>query len=126
MKVAINGFGRIGRLIFRNLLAKGIEVVAINDITGNKTLAHLLKFDTAHGGFSEELSFDDENIIINGNKIPCFSEREAKNLPWKKIGVDVVAECTGFYRSKEKSMQHISAGAKKLLFPHLQEQRLKP
>ena len=115
MKVAINGFGRIGRLTFRNLLAKGIEIVAINDLTGNETLAHLLKFDTAHGIFSEEVSFDAENIIINGKKIPCFSEREAKNLPWKKLEVVVVAECTGFYRSKEKAMQHITAGAKKVV-----------
>ncbi len=115
MKVAINGFGRIGRLTFRNLLAKGIEVVAINDLTGNETLAHLLKYDTAHGTFKEDVSFDENNIIINGKKIPCYAEREAKNLPWKKLGVDVVAECTGFYRSEEKSMQHITAGAKKVV-----------
>ncbi len=115
MKVAINGFGRIGRLTFRNLLAKGIEVVAINDLTKNETLAHLLKYDTAHRTFNEEVSFDENNIIINGKKIPCFAEREAKNLPWKKLEVDVVAECTGFYRSEEKSMQHITAGAKKVV-----------
>ena len=115
MKVAINGFGRIGRLTFRNLLAKGIEVVAINDLTVNATLAHLLKYDTAHGVFGEEVSFDEDNIIINGTKIPCFSEREAKNLPWGKLGVEVVAECTGFYRSEEKAMQHIIAGAKKVV-----------
>lgn len=115
MKVAINGFGRIGRLTFRILLAKGIKVVAINDLTDNETLAHLLKYDTAHGIFEEEVSFDEENIIINGQKIPCFAEREAKSLPWKKLGVDVVAECTGFYRSEEKAMQHITAGAKKVV-----------
>lgn len=115
MKVAINGFGRIGRLTFRNLLKENIEVVAINDLADNKTLAHLLKYDSAHGILDAEVSFDDENIIINGKKIPCFSEREAKNLAWGKHSVDVVAECTGFYRSKEKAMQHIEAGAKKVV-----------
>ena len=115
MKVAINGFGRIGRLTFRNLLAKGIEVVAINDLTKNKVLAHLLKYDTAHGIFEGEVGYDDENIIINGKKIPCFNEKKAINLPWKSLKVDVVAECTGFYRSEEKSMQHINAGAKKVV-----------
>lgn len=115
MKVAINGFGRIGRLTFRNLLEKGIEVVAINDLTDNKTLAHLLKYDTAHRTFKRDVSFDENHIIIDGKKIPCFSEREASNLPWKKLQVDVVAECTGFYRSEEKSMQHINAGAKKVV-----------
>lgn len=115
MKVAINGFGRIGRLTFRNLLAKGIEVVAINDLTKNKVLAHLLKYDTAHGIFEGEVAYDDENIIINGKKIPCFNEKKAINLPWKSLKVDVVAECTGFYRSEEKSMQHINAGAKKVV-----------
>lgn len=115
MKVAINGFGRIGRLTFRNLLAKGIEVVAINDLTKNSVLAHLLKYDTAHGKFDGEVSFDEKHIIINGKKIPCFSEKKAINLPWKSLNVDVVAECTGFYRSEEKSMQHIEAGAKKVV-----------
>lgn len=115
MKVAINGFGRIGRLTFRNLLAKGIEVVAINDLTKNEVLAHLLKYDTAHGQFDGEVSYDEDNLIINGKKIPCFSEKKAINLPWKKLKVDVVAECTGFYRSQEKSMQHIDAGAKKVV-----------
>lgn len=115
MKVAINGFGRIGRLTFRKLIAQGIEVVGINDLTDNKTLAHLLKYDSAHGTLEAEVSFDDHNIIVDGKKIPAFSEKEAKNLPWGKLGVDVVAECTGFYRSKEKAMQHIEAGAKRVV-----------
>jgi len=115
MKVAINGFGRIGRLTFRNLVKSGVEVVAINDLTDNEVLAHLLKYDTAHREFIADISFDDESITVNGKKIPVFSEREAKNLPWAKLGVDVVAECTGFYNSREKAMQHIEAGAKRVV-----------
>lgn len=115
MKVAINGFGRIGRLTFRNLLAQEIEVVAINDLTDNKTLAHLLEYDSSHKRLDATVSYDENNIIVNGKKIPAFSEKEAKNLAWGKLGVDVVAECTGFYRSKEKAMQHIAAGAKRVV-----------
>lgn len=115
MKVAINGFGRIGRLTFRKLIAKGIDVVAINDLTDTETLAHLLKYDTAHGIFDGTVHFDEKHLIVNGKLIPCFAEREAINLPWAALNVDVIAECTGFYNTKEKAMQHIQAGAKKVL-----------
>lgn len=115
MNIAINGFGRIGRLTFRLLLKKGIYPVAINDLTDNKTLAYLLKYDTAHRPFEHDISYDEQHIIIDGKKIPCFTEKEAKNLPWKALNVESVAECTGFYRSKEKAMQHINAGAKKVI-----------
>jgi glyceraldehyde 3-phosphate dehydrogenase len=115
MKVAINGFGRIGRLTFRKLIAKGIDVVAINDLTDTETLAHLLKYDTAHGIFDGSVHFDEKHLIVNGKQIPCFAEREAINLPWAALNVDVIAECTGFYNTKEKAMQHIQAGAKKVL-----------
>ncbi|MGB1248687.1 MAG: type I glyceraldehyde-3-phosphate dehydrogenase [Chitinophagales bacterium] len=115
MRIAINGFGRIGRLTYRNLKAKGIEVVAINDLTDAKMLAHLLQYDTAHGRFDGEVDFDEKHIIVDGQQIPLFSEREAKNLPWADLKVDVVAECTGFYRSREKAMQHIESGAQKVV-----------
>jgi len=116
MKIAINGFGRIGRLTFRNLMEKkDVEIVAINDLTDAKTLANLLKYDTAHRAFKHEVSYTDNTIIVNGKSIQLYAEKEAKNLPWEKLDVDVVAECTGRYRTKEKSMQHITAGAKKVV-----------
>ena len=95
MKLAINGFGRIGRLTFRNLFGqKGVEIVAINDLTDTQTLAHLLQYDTAHRKFQHEVSFDEQHIIVDGLKIPVFAEKEAKDLPWAKLGVQAVAECT--------------------------------
>ena len=116
MKVAINGFGRIGRLTFRNLIRnKDIEVVGINDLTDAATLAHLLQYDTAHRKFELEVTHDDKHIIVDGKKIPLYSERAAKDLPWGELGVVVVAECTGRYRTKELSMQHIEAGAKRVV-----------
>ena len=116
MKIAINGFGRIGRLTFRNLVSKkDVEVVAINDLTDAATLAHLLKYDTAHREFPFEVSFTENSLIVDGKEISLFAEREAKNLPWNKLGVEVVAECTGHYRTKEKAMQHIEAGAKRVV-----------
>lgn len=114
-KVAINGFGRIGRLTFRLLLERGVEVAAINDLTDNKILAHLLKYDTAHGKFNGNVDFDDKHLIVNGKKIPVFAEKEARNLPWKELDVYSVAECTGHYRTKEKAMQHIEAGAHRVV-----------
>lgn len=115
--VAINGFGRIGRLTFKSLMKNSnkVKVVAINDLTDTATLAHLLKYDSAQGQLDAVVSFDEKNLIINGTKIPVFSEKEAKNLPWKSLEVDVVAECTGFYRTKERLNQHIEAGAKKVV-----------
>ena len=115
-KIAINGFGRIGRLTFRNLLQKeGVEVVAINDLTDNATLAHLLKFDSAHGQFDGTVSSTDDSLIVNGKVIKASAERNPAALPWKELGVDIVLECTGIFRSKEKAALHQEAGAKKVL-----------
>ena len=123
VKVAINGFGRIGRLAFRQMFdAEGYEVVAINDLTSPKMLAHLLKYDTAQGGFAGKygegkhtVSATDDSIIVDGKEIKIYAEKDAVNCPWGKLDVDVVLECTGFYTSKDKSMAHITAGAKKVV-----------
>ena len=115
-KVAINGFGRIGRLAFRNLLKKkGIEVVGINDLTDNATLAHLLKYDSAQGPFEGTVEATDDSLIINGKRIAAFSQRNPAELPWKDLGVDVVLECTGIFRTKEKAGMHLTAGAKDVI-----------
>lgn len=114
--IAINGFGRIGRQIFQIALkTKGIEVVAINDLTDTKTLAHLLKFDSVYGCFEGSVSYDDHNLIVNNKKFPCFAEKDPECLPWKRLRVDVVAECTGFFTDKEGASKHLKAGAKKVL-----------
>lgn len=123
VRVAINGFGRIGRLAFRQMFnAKGYKVVAINDLTSPKMLAHLLKYDSAQGKYAladtVKCSADDEAqgwIEVAGKKINIYAEKDAVNCPWKKLKVDVVLECTGFYCSKDKSMAHIKAGAKKVV-----------
>ncbi len=123
VKVAINGFGRIGRLAFRQMFeAEGYEVVAINDLTSPKMLAHLLKYDTAQGGFcgkfgenKHTVEATDNSIIVDGKEITIYAVPNAAELPWGKIGVDVVLECTGFYTSKEKASAHIQAGAKKVV-----------
>ena len=118
VKVAINGFGRIGRLAFRQMFgAKGYTVVAINDLTKPSMLAHLLKYDSAQGKYNHEISADDEagTLTVDGKTMKIYAEKDAKNCPWKKLKVDVVLECTGFYTSKEKSMAHIEAGAKKVV-----------
>ena len=122
-KVAINGFGRIGRLAFRQMFeAEGYEVVAINDLTSPKMLAHLLKYDTAQGSFLGKIGENkhtveatEDSIIVDGKEIKIYAIKDAKDCPWGEIGVDVVLECTGFYTSKEKSMAHIAAGAKKVV-----------
>ncbi len=116
VKVAINGFGRIGRLAFRQMFgAEGYEVVAINDLTKPSMLAHLLKYDSAQGRYNHEVSSDDEagTITVDGQTIKIYAEKDAANLPWGALDIDVVLECTGFYCSKDKSMAHINAGAKK-------------
>ena len=123
VKVAINGFGRIGRLAFRQMFeAEGYEVVAINDLTSPKMLAHLLKYDTAQGGFcgkfgenKHTVEATDNSIIVDGKEITIYAVPNAAELPWGKLGVDVVLECTGFYTSKEKASAHITAGAKKVV-----------
>lgn len=112
-KIAINGFGRIGRLTFRNLLQRdGIEVVAINDLTDNATLAHLLKYDSAQGPFDGTVEATDDALIVNGTSINAYSERNPEALPWADLGVDMVLECTGIFRTKEKAGLHLNAGAK--------------
>ena len=135
VRVAINGFGRIGRLAFRQMFDEGYEVVAINDLTSPKMLAHLLKYDTAQGGFCGKIGKNEHTveyiddvlgddgktvkepgaIVVDGKKITIYKEAQAANLPWKDLNVDVVLECTGFYTSKEKSMAHITAGARKVV-----------
>ena len=118
VRVAINGFGRIGRLAFRQMfIAEGYEVVAINDLTTPSMLAYLLKHDTTHGKWDHEISADDEKgtITVDGKEIRIYKEKDAANCPWGELNVDVVLECTGFYTSKEKSMAHIKAGAKKVV-----------
>ena len=123
VKVAINGFGRIGRLAFRQMFgAEGYEVVAINDLTSPAMLAHLLKYDTAQGSYCGRIGeglhtveSTENSIIVDGKEIIIYAEKNAADCPWGKLGVDVVLECTGFYTSKEKSMAHIQAGAKKVV-----------
>ena len=118
VKVAINGFGRIGRLAFRQRFgAEGYEVVAINDLTSPKMLAHLLKYDSAQGRYekADTVVAGENSITVDGKEIKIYAEADAKNLPWGEIGVDVVLECTGFYTSKAKAQAHIEAGAKKVV-----------
>ncbi len=118
VKVAINGFGRIGRLAFRQMFgAEGYEVVAINDLTKPSMLAHLLKYDSAQGRYNHDVTADDEagTITVDAKTIKIYSEKNAADLPWKALDIDVVLECTGFYTSKEKSQAHIDAGAKKVV-----------
>ena len=118
VKVAINGFGRIGRLAFRQMFgAEGYEVVAINDLTSPAMLAHLLKYDSSQGRYAlgDTVSAGEDSITVDGKTIKIYAEKDAKDLPWGEIGVDVVLECTGFYTSKEKASAHIEAGAKKVV-----------
>ncbi|MBE6009406.1 MAG: type I glyceraldehyde-3-phosphate dehydrogenase [Lachnospiraceae bacterium] len=120
VKVAINGFGRIGRLVFRQLFEEeAYEIVAINDLTSPNMLAYLLKYDSAHRNYihAKEITSDDENstITVAGKTIKIYAETDAQNLPWADLGVDIVVECTGFYTSKEKASAHIKAGAKKVV-----------
>ncbi|WP_313134543.1 type I glyceraldehyde-3-phosphate dehydrogenase [Anaerocolumna sp.] len=117
VKVAINGFGRIGRLAFRQMFgAEGYEVVAINDLTNPAMLAHLLKYDSAQGRYlNHTVEAKEASIVVDGKEIKIYAEADAKNLPWGQIGVDVVLECTGFYTSKAKAQAHVDAGAKKVV-----------
>jgi len=119
IKLAINGFGRIGRIVFRqifeNAANKDFEVVAINDLTDAKTLAHLLKYDSVHGRFSAEVKADGDSIVVNGKAIKVSAEKDPSKLPWNDLKVDIVHECTGIFTSKEKASLHIKAGAKKVI-----------
>jgi glyceraldehyde 3-phosphate dehydrogenase len=117
VRVGINGFGRIGRNFFRAALAQGadIEVVGANDLTDNKTLAHLLKYDSILGRLSEEVSYDDQHIVVGGRKIRALEERDPANLPWKELGADVVIESTGFFTDATKARAHLDGGASKVI-----------
>lgn len=118
MKVAINGFGRIGRLVFRQMFDNpDVEIVAINDLTSAEMLAYLLKYDTAQGIYHhiQHTSHDDSSITVCGKRIPIYAEPDAHNLPWGELGIDIVMECSGFYASKDKAQAHIDAGAKKVV-----------
>lgn len=116
LRVAINGFGRIGRNVFRaSLGVKEIEIVAINDLTDAKTLAHLLKYDSIFGRFNAEISAKDNVIVVNGKEVRITAEREPSKLPWKEFAVDVVLECTGHFTARDKAAAHLTAGAKKVI-----------
>jgi len=116
IKVAINGFGRIGRVTFRAMQNRGrIEVVAINDLTNPNTLGHLLKYDSIHGIFDGNIQTESDGILVNGKKVATFSERDPKNLPWKEMGIDVVLESTGLFKDEESASRHLEAGAKRVI-----------
>jgi len=115
IKVGINGFGRIGRLVFRAARNAKMDVVGINDITDAKTLAHLLKYDSVHGKYQGEISHTDNRLIVDGKEIPVMAERDPASLPWSVLGADIVVESTGLFRDKESASKHIQAGAKKVL-----------
>lgn len=120
VKVAINGFGRIGRLAFWQMLkAEEYDVVAINDLTSPKMLAHLLKYDSSQGTYAlaDKVEAGENSITVDGKEIPIYAETDIKNLPWGELGIDMVLECTGFYTSKEKASAHIEAGARKVVVP---------
>ena len=114
-KIAINGFGRIGRLTFRNLIENdNVEIVAINDLTATDMLAHLLKYDSAHGRFNGTVEHTENSLIVNGKEITVYAQRDPETLPWAELGIDVVIESTGFFRDAEGMGKHIKAGAKKV------------
>ena len=117
IRVGINGFGRIGRNFYRAIIASGadIEIVGVNDLTDNKTLAHLLKYDTVLGRFPLSVAYDDDNIIVDGKNIRALAERDPANLPWGELGADIVIESTGFFTDATKAQAHIAAGAKKVI-----------
>lgn len=116
VKVAINGFGRIGRLVFRQIYnMKGIDVVAVNDLTSPAVLAHLLKYDSAQGRFGQDVKSTDNSIIVNGDELKVYSQKDPAQIPWGSHGVDVVLECTGFFTDKAKAEAHITAGAKRVV-----------
>jgi glyceraldehyde 3-phosphate dehydrogenase len=115
-KIAINGFGRIGRISLRIAFDNpDLEIVAVNDLTDTKTLAHLLRYDSNYGVYGKEITFDEQNIFVDGKAIRVFAEKDPANLPWRDLGVDVVLECTGFFLDREKAGKHLEAGAKKVV-----------
>ena len=115
MKVGINGFGRIGRQVFRIMHARGMEVALVNDLTDNKTLAHLLKYDSNYGRFPGEVGYDEENLIVDGKKIRATAEPDPEKLPWRELGVDVVIEATGHFRDRKGAEKHLKAGAERVI-----------
>ena len=116
VKVAINGFGRIGRLVYRQIYnMEGIDVVAINDLTSPKVLAHLLKYDTAQGRFDQQVTATENSIVVNGDEVKIYAQKNPAEIPWGEHGVDVVLECTGFFTDKAKAEAHLQAGAKKVV-----------
>ena len=117
IKIAINGFGRIGRPTFKNILEldKDIKVVAINDLTDPKTLAHLLKYDSVYGIYDKEVSHTENSILVDGKEFKIFAQKDPRNLPWKNLGIDIVLECTGYFRDYDGAKKHIEAGAKKVI-----------
>lgn len=119
VKIAINGYGRIGRMVLRAIYEEGyrddVQVIAVNDLGDTKTSAHLTQYDTAHGKFPGKVEVDGDDMIVNGDRVKVFAERDPAKLPWKELDIDVVFECTGLFRTKEKAMPHINAGAKKVM-----------
>ena len=116
MKIAINGFGRIGRLVYRLMEEDDFfDVVAINDLSTPEELAYLLKYDSNHRNYNKDITFDDEGIIVDGKKVRVYAEMEPGKLPWKELGIDLVFECTGRFTKKEEAMRHITAGAKRVI-----------
>jgi glyceraldehyde 3-phosphate dehydrogenase len=118
MRIAINGFGRIGRMILRAAYEQGfdkLDIIAINDLTDTKTLSHLLKYDSVHGRFKGEIGYDENHIYVNGKSIKIFAQRDPENLPWHDLNIDIVAECTGFFTKRDDAAKHLKAGAKKVL-----------
>jgi len=115
MNIGINGFGRIGRQIFRIAHQRGLNVVLVNDLTDNETLANLLKYDSNYGPFAGDVSFDDQNLIVDGKKVRATEVRKPEELPWKELGVDIVVESTGIFRKRAQAAAHLTAGAKKVL-----------
>ena len=116
IKVAINGFGRIGRCALRQISERNdMEVVAINNLSDSEQSAYLYKYDSVHRTLNQRIGYEEDKIVVNGKSIKIFSESDPKNLPWKELDIDVVLECTGVFTSKEKSMAHIEAGAKKVI-----------
>ena len=116
VKVAINGFGRIGRLVYRQIYhMEGIEVVAVNDLTSPKVLAHLLKYDSAQGGFKKEVKHSENSITVDGTEIKIYAQKDPAQIPWGDHDVDVVLECTGFFTDKAKAEAHLKAGAKRVV-----------
>src|SRR3989338_8698449 len=116
IRIAINGFGRIGRVFFRQAFNHpSLEIVAINDPNPNECVAHLLKYDSTYGTWNHELGFDEKHVIVDGKKVKAYTELDPKNLPWKELKVDIVVEATGVFRTREKASWHLGAGSKRVL-----------